>query len=331
MTQQMKRVDHGKGGAVDVLRVVDDAIPSPAPGQVLIEVAYAGVNRPDVLQRSGSYPPPPGASPYLGLEVAGTVVAVGEGVTQWRNGDRVCALTPGGGYAEYCVTDATHCFPIPANVSMLQAAALPETYLTVWANVFERGGLRSGKSLLVHGGSSGIGLTAIQLAHAFGAKVFTTVGSQEKADACVAAGADRAINYRNEDFVAVVAEATDGKGVDLILDMVGASYVERNIKSLALEGCLVQIAFLEGSHFAFDATPIMLRRLTLTGSTLRARTSEQKARLVQNVQAAVWPLLEAGKCLPHIHEVFPLRGVQAAHALMESSRHIGKIMLSVKD
>jgi NADPH:quinone reductase len=331
MSQKMKRVDHGNGGGVDVLRVVDDAIPAPAAGQVLIEVAFAGVNRPDVLQRSGSYPPPPGACPYLGLEVSGKVAAVGDGVLQWRKGDQVCALVPGGGYAEYCVTDATHCFPIPANVTLLHAAAVPETYLTVWANVFERGGLSTGQSLLVHGGSSGIGLTAIQLANAFGADVLTTVGSPEKAEACLAAGADRVIEYRNEDFVAAVLEATAGKGVDLILDMVGASYVERNLKCLALEGCLVQIAFLEGSHFSFDATPIMLRRLTLTGSTLRARTSEQKARLVANLQAAVWPLLEKGECLPHIHRVFPLQEVQSAHALMESGSHIGKIMLSVKD
>lgn len=331
MSQQMKRIDHGKGGSIDVLRVVDDEKPAPGLGQVLIEVSYAGVNRPDVLQRSGSYPPPADASPYLGLEVAGRIAAVGDGVTQWRIGDLVCALTPGGGYAEFCITDSAHCFPVPSTMSLVQAAAIPETYLTVWANVFVRGGLQSGKSLLVHGGSSGIGLTAIQLAHAFGARVITTVGSHAKANVCIAAGADRAIIYRSEDFVEAVANETSGKGVDLILDMVGASYIERNLKCLALEGCLIQIAFLEGSHFAFDATPIMLRRLTLTGSTLRARSGDQKAHLAKNLKAAVWPLFETGQCLPHIHAVFPLREVQAAHALMESNQHIGKIMLSLKD
>ncbi|AKU12206.1 NAD(P)H quinone oxidoreductase [Azoarcus sp. CIB] len=327
----MKRIDHGSGGAADVLRVVDDVCPSPAAGQVLIEVHYAGVNRPDVLQRSGSYPPPTGASPWLGLEVSGVIVAVGEGVTRWKPGDAVCALTPGGGYAEFCVTDARHCLPIPAGVTMLQAAALPENYFTVWANVFDRAGLAAGMSLLVHGGSSGIGLTAIQLGNAFGATVYATAGSGEKLQACVAAGATRAINYRSEDFAEVIARETSGRGVDVVLDMVGAPYVERNLRCLALEGCLLQIAFLEGSHFDFDATPIMLRRLTLTGSTLRARSDDQKADIARRLEATVWPLIEQGRCLPVIHSVFPLENAGAAHALMESSRHIGKIMLSVKE
>lgn len=326
----MKRIDHGLGGPADVMRLIEDEAPSPAAGQVLIEVHYAGVNRPDVLQRSGSYPPPAGASPHLGLEVSGTVAAVGEGVTTWKVGDKVCALTPGGGYAEFCVADARHCLPVPAGLSMLQAAALPETYFTVWANVFDRAGLAAGESLLVHGGSSGIGLTAIQLGKAFGATVFTTAGSEDKLEACRRAGARHAINYRSEDFVEVVARETAGRGVDVILDMVGASYVKRNLKCLALEGRLVQIAFLEGSRFEFDATPIMLRRLTLTGSTLRARSNEQKAEIARSLQAKVWPLLEKGECLPVIHAVFPLDQVQAAHELMESSRHIGKIMLAVK-
>lgn len=327
----MKRIAHGSGGGAEVMHLIDDDRPSPGAGEVLIEVAVAGVNRPDVLQRSGSYPPPKGASPYLGLEVAGLVAAVGSGVDQWKVGDRVCALTPGGGYAEYCLTDARHCLPVPTGLSLLQAAALPETYLTVWANLFDRAHLQQGQSVLVHGGSSGIGLTAIQLACEFGATVYTTVGNAEKAQACVAAGARRAINYREQDFAAVVAEETDGRGVDVIVDMVGAPYIVRNIASLALEGCLLQLAFLEGSRFEFDATPVMLRRLTLTGSTLRARTNEQKAAIVTRLQEKVWPVLEQGRCLPIVHAVFPLARVVEAHLLMESSRHIGKIMLTVKE
>lgn len=327
----MKRIEHGAGGNADVMKLVDDERPTPGPGEVLIEVHVAGVNRPDVLQRSGNYPPPKGASPHLGLEVAGTIAAVGEGVDRWKVGDRVCALTPGGGYAEFCLTDARHCLPIPGGLSFLQAAALPETYLTVWANLFDRAQLASGQSVLVHGGSSGIGLTAIQLARQFGATVYTTVGNADKAKACVAAGAQRAINYREEDFAAVIAQETEGRGVDVIIDMVGAPYIVRNIASLALEGCLVQLAFLEGSKFEFDATPVMLRRLTLTGSTLRARSAEQKAAIVGRLQAEVWPVLAQGRCLPVIHAVFPLARAADAHKLMESSTHIGKIMLQVKD
>ena len=290
----------------------------------------AGVNRPDVLQRSGSYPPPKGASPHLGLEVAGVIAAVGSGVETWKTGDHVCALTPGGGYAEYCLTDARHCLPVPTGLSLLQAAALPETYLTVWANLFDRARLEAGQSVLVHGGSSGIGLTAIQLAREFGATVYTTVGNADKAKACVAAGARRAINYREEDFAAVIAQETEGRGVDVIIDIVGAPYIVRNIASLALEGCLVQLAFLEGSKFEFDATPVMLRRLTLTGSTLRARSAEQKAAIVKRLHEKVWPVLAQGRCLPVIHAVFPLDRASEAHRLMESSQHIGKIMLTVK-
>lgn len=327
----MKRIAHGAGGQADVMQLVDDERPVPGPGEVLIEVHVAGVNRPDVLQRSGNYPPPKGASPHLGLEVAGVIVALGSGVETWKVGDRVCALTPGGGYAEYCLTDARHCLPVPAGLSLLQAAALPETYLTVWANLFDRARLEAGQSVLVHGGSSGIGLTAIQLAREFGATVYTTVGNAGKATACVAAGARRAINYREEDFAAVIAQETEGRGVDVIIDMVGAPYIVRNIASLALEGCLVQLAFLEGSKFEFDATPVMLRRLTLTGSTLRARSIEQKAAIVARLQAKVWPVLAQGRCLPVIHAVFPLARASEAHLLMESSQHIGKIMLTVKD
>jgi putative PIG3 family NAD(P)H quinone oxidoreductase len=327
----MKRIVHGAGGGAEVMQLVDDDRPTPGPGEVLIEVHVAGVNRPDVLQRSGNYPPPKGASPHLGLEVAGVIAAVGPGVDSWRVGDRVCALTPGGGYAEYCLTDATHCLPVPEGLTLLQAAALPETYLTVWANLFDRARLASGQSVLVHGGSSGIGLTAIQLAREFGATVYTTVGNAEKATACVAAGARRAINYREEDFAAVIAQETEGRGVDVIVDMVGAPYIVRNIASLALEGCLLQLAFLEGSKFEFDAAPVMLRRLTLTGSTLRARTAEQKAAIVERLRAQVWPVLSEGRCLPVIHAVFPLARVVDAHRLMESSKHIGKIMLTVKE
>lgn len=326
----MKRITHGAGGQADVMQVIDDERPVPGPGEVLIEVHVAGVNRPDVLQRSGSYPPPKGASPHLGLEVAGVIAAVGSGVETWKTGDHVCALTPGGGYAEYCLTDARHCLPVPPGLSLLQAAALPETYLTVWANLFDRARLEAGQSVLVHGGSSGIGLTAIQLAREFGATVYTTVGNADKAKACVAAGARRAINYREEDFAAVIAQETEGRGVDVIIDIVGAPYIVRNIASLALEGCLVQLAFLEGSKFEFDATPVMLRRLTLTGSTLRARSAEQKAAIVKRLHEKVWPVLAQGRCLPVIHAVFPLDRASEAHRLMESSQHIGKIMLTVR-
>lgn len=331
MKESMKLIDHGKGGGIDTLHIIDAEIPVPGPGQVLIEVSYAGINRPDIIQRSGLYPPPAGASPHLGLEVSGIVAAVGDDAGEWHVGDAVCALVPGGGYAEYCITDASHCLPVPQGLSMLQAAALPETYFTVWTNVFERGGLKPGQSILIHGGSSGIGLTAIQLAHAFGAQVFTTVGSEAKAKACYENGADKVVLYRSQDFVEVIFEATAGKGVDLILDMVGGEYIQRNLKCLAVEGCLVQIAFLEGSRVKFDAMPIMLKRLTFTGSTLRARSSEQKAEIAEQLKANVWPLLEKGHCLPVIHKVFAFHEVQQAHALMESSAHIGKIMLTVKE
>ncbi|RJG03652.1 NAD(P)H-quinone oxidoreductase [Noviherbaspirillum sedimenti] len=326
----MKRITHGAGGGIDVLRISEDDRPSPGAGEVLIEVHYAGVNRPDIQQRSGSYPPPPGASPYLGLEVSGTIAALGPGVSNRKVGDQVCALTPGGGYAEFCLVDGRHCLPIPAGLTLLQAAALPENYFTVWANVFDRAQLQDGMSILVHGGSSGIGLTAIQLAHAFGAKVFTTAGSAKKLEACLAAGASAAFNYREEDFVEAILRETDGRGVDIVLDMVGTPYVERNIQCLAVEGCLLQISFLMGSHFSFDATPLMRKRLTLTGSTLRGRTDQQKAEIARNLKANVWPLLAAGKCLPVIDSVFSFEQAGEAHALMESSQHIGKIMLAVK-
>jgi putative PIG3 family NAD(P)H quinone oxidoreductase len=325
----MRFIDHGKGGAPSVLVESTAPVPAPRDGEVLIRVAYAGVNRPDVLQRSGNYPPPPGASPYIGLEAAGEVAAVGAGVTQWRVGDRVCALTNGGAYAEYVATPAGQALPVPAGLTLLQAAALPETYFTVWANVIERGRLKAGETILVHGGSSGIGLTAIQMAKAWGATVYTTVGNQEKAEACRTLGADYAIDYRAQDFVDEVMRLTDKRGVDLVLDMVGGDYIARNLRCLALEGRLVQIAFLQPSKVEVDWMPLMLKRLTFTGSTLRARPDAEKARLAGELRANVWPHLERGRMLPVIHKVFPLREAAAAHALMESSTHIGKIMLEV--
>ena len=326
----MLYIDHGKGGPADILKPAEGPVPQPQPGEVVIEVHYAGVNRPDVLQRSGSYPPPPGASPFLGLEVAGRVSAAAPDVTQWKVGDQVCALTPGGGYAEYCAVPAPHCLPIPKGLSLKDAAALPENFYTVWTNVFDRGRLKTGETFLVHGGSSGIGLTAIQLAKAFGATVYTTVGSAEKAEFCRKIGASAAINYREQDFAAEVAQLTNKKGVDLILDMVGGPYIEKNLKSLALEGRLVQIAFLQESKVMLDCMPIMLKRITFTGSTLRPRTVAQKAAIAQDLLKDVWPLLESGKVKPVIHATFPLKDAKLAHQLMESSKHIGKIMLEVK-
>lgn len=323
-------IDHGTGGAPDCLRLAEREMAAPAGRQVLIEVVYAGVNRPDVLQRSGSYPPPPGASPYLGLEVAGTIVAVGPDATRWQVGDRVCALTPGGGYAQYCLADERHCLPVPRGLDLLSAAAIPENYFTVWTNVFERARLAAGEKFLVHGGSSGIGLTAIQLARAFGAEVWTTVGNQEKAEACLKAGAHHAVLYRDTDFEADIRQATGGQGVDVILDMVGGAYINKNIRLLAVNGRLVQIAFLEGSKAEIDALPIMTKRLSFTGSTLRPRSDEDKGAIAQALADKVLPLMEQGRCLPLIHQVFPLEQAAQAHALMESSRHIGKIMLKVR-
>lgn len=326
----MRFIDHGTGGGPEVMRAATGPTPEIGAGEVLIEVAAAGVNRPDVLQRQGSYPPPADASPHLGLEVAGRIVAVGQGVTEWSRGDAVCALTNGGGYAEYAVAPAGQVLPVPAGLTMTQAAALPETSFTVWANVIERGRLARGESLLVHGGSSGIGMTAIQVAKEWGATVYCTVGSAEKAAACVAAGADAAIDYRRQDFVAETRRLTGNRGVDVILDMVGGPYLEKNLRLLALEGRLVQIAFLQTSRVEVDWMPLMLKRLTYTGSTLRARPPADKARLAQAVRTQLWPVLEQGRLLPRIHRVFPLEQAAAAHALMESSEHIGKIVLEVR-
>jgi len=325
----MRHVAVTQPGPPDVMHLADGPVPQPRTGELLIEVAYAGVNRPDCAQRAGTYPPPPDASPILGLEVAGRIAAVGERVTQWKIGDSVCALTPGGGYAEYCATPAAWCLPVPRGFSLEQAAALPETFFTVWNNVFDRAHLASGETFLVHGGTSGIGLTAIQLAKAFGATVITTAGSPEKTAFCRSIGADHAIDYRTQDFAEEVKRISK-RGVDVILDMVGGDYIERNLKCLALEGRLVQIAFLQGSRVECDWRFIMLKRLTVTGSTLRASPSERKAALARELRDKAWPLLETGNVRVVIHATFDLADVAQAHALMESSKHIGKIMLRVR-
>jgi NADPH2:quinone reductase len=314
-------------GGPEVLQPATLPVPAPGAGEILIKVAAAGVNRPDVLQRKGMYNPPPGASPLPGLEVAGTVVAIGPEVTGWSVGDPVCALVSGGGYAEFCVAPAPQCLPIPKGLSAAEAAGLPETCFTVWTNVFERGRLQTGERFLVHGGSSGIGTTAIQLAKAWGAIVFATAGSAEKCRACRDLGADVAIDYREQDFLAVVKEKTGGRGVDLILDMVGGDYVARNIDALAVDGRQVSIAFLKGSKVEIDLQKVMAKRLTLTGSTLRPRSVAEKGAIAAALQAEVWPLIEAGRVRPVIHATFPLAQAAEAHALMESSAHVGKIVL----
>jgi len=304
-------------------------LPVPGKGEILIRVAAAGVNRPDVFQRMGHYPPPPGASDLPGLEVAGEIAALGEGATRFRLGEKVCALVPGGGYAQFCKVDETNALPIPKGLSMIEAAAIPETFFTVWTNVFDRGHLVAGETFMVHGGTSGIGTTAIMLAKAFGAKVIATAGSKEKCASCVELGADVAIDYRNEDFVAAAEAATGGKGVDLILDMVGGDYVARNYQAAAEEGRIVQIAFLKDAKVMLDLRPLMTKRLTHTGSTLRPRTPAQKAAIARSLEEKVWPLLAAGRCKPVIHATFPLAEAPKSHAMMESSAHIGKIVLTV--
>lgn len=326
----MRFVEHDqKGCTAQLMKISSMDIPQPAAGEVLIKVAYSGINRPEVLQRMGKYNPPPGASTVLGLELSGEISALGEGVTQWKVGDQVCALTPGGAYAEYCVTPASHCLPIPSGLSLLEAAAIPENYFTVWTNVFDRVKLQPGESILIHGGSSGIGLTAIQLAKKFGATVYTTVGNADKAAFCLSKGADMAINYKEQDFVEVIKSVTNNQGVNVILDMVGADYIPRNVGILALEGRLAQIAFLQGGKTEIDFTPVMVKRLTLTGSTLRPRSIQDKADIASSLKAKVWPLLESGQCRPVIHECFAFEDVSKAHLLMESSQHIGKIMLKI--
>jgi putative PIG3 family NAD(P)H quinone oxidoreductase len=316
-------------GAPEVLVPAERPMPVPAAGEVLIKVAAAGVNRPDVFQRLGRYPPPAGASDIPGLEVAGIVDQVAAGAGDWRVGDAVCALVAGGGYAEYCAAPAPQCLPVPHGVDLVAAAGIPETFFTVWTNVFERGRLTAGESILIHGGSSGIGTTAIQLAHARGARVFVTAGSAEKCTACERLGAERAVNYRDADFVAEIRALTGGRGVNVVLDMVGGEYFARNIEALALEGRLVEIATLSGAKAELNIQTIMQRRLTVTGSTLRARPVAEKGAIASALRQHVWPLLESGAVKPIIYATFPLRDAAAAHRMMESGVHIGKLVLVV--
>lgn len=331
----MTYIAHGAGGGPEVMTSATGPAPTPAADEVLIKVEAVGVNRPDVAQRSGSYPPPPGASPILGLECAGEVVALGSAVTAFKVGDKVCALTNGGAYAEYCAAPQSQTLPWPKGYDAVRAAAVPETYFTVWANLFGTphawgAKLQPGESVLIHGGSSGIGLTAIQLAKEFGCTVFTTVGSEEKCEAVKKFGADHAINYRTHDFYEEVKRLTEGKLVDVVLDMVGAPYFNRNLRCLKLDGRLSIIAFLNGFEAdKVDLRPIMIKRLIVTGSTMRPRTTAQKAQIADALREKVWPLLAQGKAGPHIHAVFPLAEAAKAHELMESSQHIGKIVLTV--
>jgi NADPH2:quinone reductase len=330
LPERMRYIDHGAGGPPEAMVLATGPLPTPAADEVLIRVRHAGVNRPDVAQRQGRYPPPPGASPILGLEAAGEVVAAGPAVRRWKPGDRVTALTNGGAYAEYVAVPETQCLPWPEGYDSARAAALPETFFTVWANLFGHGRFREGESVLIHGGTSGIGTTAIQLAKAFGGKVFATAGSAEKCAACLRLGADAAINYREQDFVAAVREATGKRGVDVVLDMVGAPYFARNLRVLAQDGRLVLIAFLGGEVAeSVDLRPIMVKRLTVTGSTMRPRTTAEKGEIAAALEAKVWPLLSAGRIGPVMAAEFPLEQAAEAHRLMESSSHIGKIVLKV--
>ena len=328
LPQRMSYIDHGAGGDPDVLQINEGTVPAPGPSDVLIEVHYAGVNGPDIIQRKGRYPPPPGASPVLGLEVSGRVAATGANVTEWKTGDAVCALTPGGGYAEYCVAPAAHCLPIPEGLDLERAGGIPENFFTVWTNVIERGRLAKGESILIHGGSGGIGYTAIQVAKAWGATVIATVGNQAKADFARSVGADHVINYREQDFAEAVPQIAGARGVDVILDMVGGEYFKKNLKLLALEGRLVQIAFQQGSKVSdLDLMPVMMRRLTLTGSTLRAQPPENKARIAEGLRRNLWPMFADGRLRVIVHRVFPFAEVVASHRMMESGAHFGKLLL----
>jgi putative PIG3 family NAD(P)H quinone oxidoreductase len=331
LSDSMTCIEITEPGGPDVLKPTSRPVPEPAPGEVLLRVAAAGINGPDVYQREGLYPAPPGVTDIPGLEVAGTVVALGEGVEQWQAGDRVCALTAGGGYAEYCVAPAPQCLPIPEGLDPVEAAALPETFFTVWTNVFERARLQAGESLLVHGGGGGIGTTAIQVASALGARVFATEGDAEKCSVCERLGAERAINYAEQDFVTVIKEMTGKKGVDVILDIVGGDYVARNIACLARDGRLVNIAFRKGSKVEIDLMPVMLKRLTLTGSTLRIQSVERKAEIAAALREKVWPLIESGKIAPLVHARLPLAQASEGHRIMDAAEHVGKIMLVVSD
>jgi len=326
----MTAIAISRPGGPEVLVATSLPVPQPGESEVLVAVEAAGVNRPDVLQRQGGYPPPPGAPETPGLEIAGNVVAAGPGVRRYRLGDRVCGLVAGGGYAEYCTVAEANALPIPGDLSPVEAGGLPETFFTVWTNVFTRGNLKPGETLLVHGGSSGIGTTAIMMAKVWGARSFATAGSAEKCRACEELGAERAINYRQEDFVEAVLAATNKRGVDVILDMVGGDYVARNFKAAARDGRIVNIAFLKGSKIEIDLLPVMLKRLTFTGSTLRIRSVEEKAEIARALEEHIWPHLAAGRIRPVVHKTFPLRDAAAAHALMDSGAHIGKIVLTVE-
>jgi len=329
LPSQMTAIEISQPGGPHMLRPVQRSVPEPKEREILVRVRAAGVNRPDVLQRLGQYAPPPGASDIPGLEIAGDIVAVGRGVKRFKTGDQVVALLAGGGYAEYAVVDETNALPLPSGYGYIEAAAIPETFFTVWHNVFERGALKKGETLLIHGGSSGIGTTAIQLAKAFGATVIATAGSKEKCDACLKLGADRAVNYRDEDFVEVVKEETKGKGVDVILDMVGGDYVDRNYKAAAEDGRIVQIAFLNGAKATANFALLMTKRLTHTGSTLRPRPVDFKAGIARELETKVWPLLAQRRVAPVMDMIFSLKDAWRAHERMEEGRHIGKIVLDI--
>jgi NADPH2:quinone reductase len=329
LPKHMKAVEIARPGGPEVLKITERPVPAPKANEILVKVAAAGVNRPDVLQRSGNYPVPPDASDLPGLEVAGEVVARGSAVTMWKEGDQVCALVHGGGYAEYCVAPEVQALPVPKGLSLIDAASLPETFFTVWGNVYDRGKLAPGESLLVQGGTSGIGVTAIQMAAATGNRVFATAGSDEKCAACVRLGAEKAINYRTQDFAAEIKAATGGKGVNVILDMVGGDYVPKELKCLAEEGRLVFIAFLRGPKTELDINEVMRRRLTITGSTLRPRPVDFKGYLARNLREKIWPLIDAGRIKPQIYKTFPLAQAAEAHRVMESSQHVGKLVLTV--
>ena len=330
LPQQMQCIGFASPGGPEVLNLIERPLPAPKQGEVLIKIAAAGINRADCYQRQGAYPPPPGASDILGLEVSGTIAVLGEGVINWKVGDKVCALVSGGAYAQYCTAHSGSCFAIPTGYDWVKAAALPETFMTVWSNVWMRAALKPSETLLVQGGSSGIGTTAIQLAKAFGHRVFVTAGSAEKCAACEKLGAEKAINYHTEDFVEVVKKLTDGRGVNVILDMVGGDYIPRELNALAEEGRIVLIAFQRGMQASVDLGLIMRRRLTVTGSTLRGRDETFKTSVAGAVKEKIWPLLESGKLAPVISATFPLAQAADAHRLMESSQHIGKIILTVE-
>jgi putative PIG3 family NAD(P)H quinone oxidoreductase len=327
----MKRIEYGPDAGPDSMRVIEAERPKPGAGEILIEVHYAGVNGPDLAQRQGRYPPPPGASPVLGLEAAGRVAQIGPGVSEWKVGDWVTALVPGGGYAEYCVTSERHALPIPDGLSLAQAAALPETWFTVWANLIDGARLKAGERVLIHGGSGGIGLSAIGLARLVGAHSFVTVGSAQKVQFCLDFGAEVAIDYRQEDFVARVKQATDREGVDVVLDMVGGDYLQKDISILKRDGRLVLIAFQHGSKVEFDFMPVMIKRLTITGSTMRRRTVDEKARIRDALLREVWPALASGRLKVHVFGIYPLERASEAHRIMEASQHVGKLVLQVRD